>query len=167
MPKLNNDLLDGLIALKVVAAKKSFTAAAKELGITPSAISQIIKQFEDRVGVTLLARTTRSISVTEVGEKFLSEAGPAIDQILMALDKVGDFATKATGTLRLNLPRAVYRSFMEPLIKSFKEKYPHVIVELYFEDAKSDKWFARNWAGTFINAVDLLIPVPILGHGGW
>lgn len=138
MPKLNNNLLDGLIALKVVASKKSFTEAAKELGITPSAISQIIKQFEDRVGVTLLARTTRSISVTEAGEKFLSEASPAIDQILTALDNVGDFATKATGTLRLNLPRAAYRSFVEPLIKSFKEKYPDVIVELYFEDAKSD-----------------------------
>ncbi len=138
MPKLKNDQLDGLIALKIVASKKSFTAAAKELSITPSAISQIIKQLEDRIGVTLLSRTTRSISLTEAGEKFLNESGPALDQILMAFDHVGDFAAKATGTLRLNLPRSSYASFIKPVIKSFREKYPEVNVELYFEDAKSD-----------------------------
>lgn len=138
MSKPQNDQLDGLIALRIVSAQKSFTAAAKELGITPSAVSQIIKQLEDRIGVTLLSRTTRSISLTEAGEQFLNDAGPAIDQILTAFENVGDFATKATGTLRLNLPRAVYRSFMQPMIKSFREKYPEVTVELYFEDAKSD-----------------------------
>jgi DNA-binding transcriptional LysR family regulator len=138
MSKLQNDLLDGLVALRIVSANKSFTAAAKELGITPSAISQTIKQLEDRLGVTLLSRTTRSISLTEAGEKFLNEAIPAIDQIVAAIDNVGDFATKAIGTLRLNLPRAAYRSFFQPAIKSFKEKYPDVTVELFFEDAKSD-----------------------------
>lgn len=138
MTKLKNDQLDGLIALKIVATNKSFTAAAKVLGITPSAISQIIKQLEERIGVTLLSRTTRSISLTEAGEKFLNESGPALDQILLALEHVGDFATKATGTLRLNLPRLAYRSFVEPVVKTFREKYPEVTVELYFEDAKSD-----------------------------
>lgn len=138
MSKLQNDLLDGLVALRIVSSNKSFTAAAKELGITPSAISQTIKTLEERLGVTLLSRTTRSISLTEAGEKFLNEASPAIDQIMSAIDNVGDFATKATGTLRLNLPRAAYRSFIQPTIKSFKEKYPDVTVELYFEDAKAD-----------------------------
>lgn len=138
MAKPQNDQLDGLIALRIVSAHKSFTVAAKELGITPSAVSQIIKNLEERIGVTLLSRTTRSISLTEAGEKFLNEAGPALEQILTAFDSIGDFATKATGTLRLNLPRAAYRSCMAPLIKSFMEKYPDVTVELFFEDAKSD-----------------------------
>jgi DNA-binding transcriptional LysR family regulator len=138
VPKLKSDQLDGLIALRTVSSLRSFTAAAKELGLTPSAISQTIKQLEEKMGITLLSRTTRSISVTEAGEKFLNEAGPGIDQILSAFDSVGNYATKATGTLRLNLPRAAYRSFMGHLVKTFKEKYPDVTVELYFEDAKVD-----------------------------
>lgn len=138
MSKLQNDQLNGLIALKTVASHKSFTAAARELGITPSAISQIIKHLEERIGVTLLSRTTRSISLTEAGEKFLNEAGPALDQILTAFDSVGDFGKRPAGTLRLNVPRASYQSFLQPVIKSFQEKYPEITVELFFEDAKSD-----------------------------
>ena len=133
-----NDQLNGLIALRTVASKKGFTAAAKELGVTPSAISQTIKQLEERIGVTLLARTTRSISLTEAGEKFLTDTGPALDQILTAFDNIGNYSGKATGLLRLNLPRAAFRSFIEPMVKTFRERYPEVTVELYFEDAKSD-----------------------------
>ncbi len=133
-----NDQLNGLMALRTVASKKGFTAAAKELGVTPSAISQTIKQLEERIGVTLLARTTRSISLTEAGEKFLTDTGPALDQILTAFDNIGNYSGKATGLLRLNLPRAAFRSFIEPMVKTFREKYPEVTVELYFEDAKSD-----------------------------
>jgi len=138
MSKLQNDHLDGLIALRVVASKLSFTQAAKDLGVTPSAVSQIIKQLEDRIGIALLSRTTRSISLTEAGKKFLEQAGPALDQILTAIDNVGDYASRPTGLLRLNLPRAAYRSFMLPIMQSFMEKYPDVTVEMYFEDAKSD-----------------------------
>ncbi len=138
MRKNQNDQLDGLIALRIVAAKRSFTLAAKELGVTPSAISQLIKQLEERVGVTLLSRTTRSISVTEAGEQFLAEAGPAVDQILTALDNVGNYAQKVSGLLRINLPRSAYRSFAGPMLKSFMREYPDVSVELFFEDAKSD-----------------------------
>lgn len=138
MPKIQNDHLNGLIALKTVADKHSFTAAAKELGITPSAISQTIKQLEDRIGVTLLSRTTRSSSLTEAGEKFLNEAGPALDQIFSAFNHVGDFANKVSGTLRLNLPRAAYHSFIKTCVRTFQEKYPDITVELFFEDAKSD-----------------------------
>lgn len=79
------DQLDGLLALKAVADHRNFTAAAKILRVSPSAISQTIKQLEQRLGVTLLSRTTRSTSLTEAGEAFLSQAGPALDQILAAL----------------------------------------------------------------------------------
>ena len=135
---MNKDQLDGLLALKLVADKRSFTAAASELGISPSAISQGVRQLERRLGVALLVRTTRSTSLTEAGERFLSQAGPAIEHILGALDSVGSFAEKPSGLLRLNLPRGIYLSFLAPLIESFTRKYPEVSVELFFEDAQSD-----------------------------
>jgi len=79
---MNKDQLDGLLALKLVADKRNFTAAAEELGISPPAISKMIKQLESRLGVALLSRTTRSTSLTEAGERFLNQAGAALDQIL-------------------------------------------------------------------------------------
>src|SRR2546429_2433934 len=86
---MNKDQLDGLLALKLVADKRNFTAAADELGISPPAISKMIKQLESRLGVALLSRTTRSTSLTEAGERFLNQAGAALDQILAALKDVG------------------------------------------------------------------------------
>lgn len=135
---MRNDQLDGLIALKLVAQHRSFTAAAQELGISPSAISQVIKQFESRLGVAMLSRTTRSTNLTEAGERFLMQAGPAIDQILMALNETGTLAKKPSGLLRLNLPRAVYPTYLAPIISSFTKKFPEVTVELFFEDQQAD-----------------------------
>lgn len=135
---MNSDQLSGLMALKAVAEKQNFTMGAETLGISPSAISQAIRQLEKRLGVTLLSRTTRSTRLTEAGERFLQEAGPALDQILAAMDNVGTFAEKPSGTLRLNLPRIVYPNILEPMIISFTKKYPDITVELYFEDELSD-----------------------------
>ena len=101
---MTKDQLDGLLALKLVADRRSFTAAASALHISPSAISQIIKQLERRLGVALLTRTTRSMSLTEAGRRFLAEAGPAIDRILVAMDDLGTYAKTPSGLLRINLP---------------------------------------------------------------
>lgn len=131
---MQNDQLDGLLALKLVADKKNFSAAATELGISPSAISQIIKQLESKLGVALLTRTTRSTSLTEAGEQFLNVAGPALDQILAALSGVGSYAKKPSGLLRLNLPRIIYPTFLAPIVSSFLKKYPDVNVEVFLED---------------------------------
>ena len=135
---MNKDQLDGLLALKLVAEKRSFTAAASELGVSPPAVSQIVKQLENRLGVALLARTTRSTHLTEAGERFLDQAGPAMDQILAAMQSVGEYAARPSGLLRLNLPRAVYPSYIAPLITSFLTKYPEISVELYFQDEETD-----------------------------
>ena len=135
---MQKDQLDGLLALKIVAEKRNFTAAAEALDVSPSAISQIIKQLEKRVGVALLNRTTRSTSLTEAGERFLAQAGPAIEQILIALDSVDNYAQKPSGLLRLNMPRVVYPSYLAPIIASFTKKYPEVCVEVFFEDQTSD-----------------------------
>lgn len=135
---MKNDQLDGLLALKLVAEKQNFTAAARELRISPSAVSQVIKQLENRLGIAMLSRTTRSTSLTEAGARFLEQAGPALDQIVVALDNVGKYAEKPSGLLRLNLPRTIYPSIVAPLIASFTKKYPDISVELFFEDQKSD-----------------------------
>jgi DNA-binding transcriptional LysR family regulator len=135
---MDKDRLDGLLALKLVAEKRNFTAAASELDVSPSAISQMIRQLETRLGVTLLTRTTRATSLTEAGERFLADAGPALDQILVAMDSIGTFATKPSGLLRLNMPRSLYHSFMEPIVSSFIKKYPEVTVELFLEDVATD-----------------------------
>ena len=135
---MKNDQLDGLLALKLVADRRSFTAAASDLGISPSAVSQAIKQLESRLGVALLTRTTRSTSLTEAGDRFLEQAGPAIDHILAALEEAGSYAAKPSGILRLNLPRLVYSSYLAPIVASFIEKFPEVTVELFFEDEQSD-----------------------------
>ena len=135
---METNSLDGLLALKLVADKKNFTAAAEELSISPPAISKMIKQLEGRLGVTLLNRTTRSTSLTEAGERFLAEAGPALDQILSAITKVGSLSEKPSGLLRINMPKAAYYPHIEPSLKSFFKKYPDISVELYFEDQASD-----------------------------
>ena len=133
-----NDQLSGLLALKTVADTRNFTAAAKVLGVSPSAVSQTIKQLEQRLGVALLTRTTRSTSLTEAGERFLNQAGPALEQILVALETVGTYAAKPSGLLRINLPRNVYVSYLAPLVGSFTQKHPEITIELYFEDQQSD-----------------------------
>ncbi len=135
---METDQLNGLIALKLVAEKKNFRAAAKVLRVSPPAVSQAIQALEKRLGVTLLSRTTRSTSATEAGSRFLSEAGPALDQILAAMDRIGSYADKPSGLLRINLPRAAYSGLMAPVVTSFMEKYPEVSVELFFDDELSD-----------------------------
>lgn len=135
---MQNDKLNGLIALKYVAEKKNFRAAAEALALSPSAISQAIKQLESRLGVTLLSRTTRSTGLTEAGEQFLSQAGPALDQILAAMHTVGTLGQKPSGLLRINLPRVMYRTKFPQIVDSFAKKYPDVLIELFFEDSHAD-----------------------------
>ncbi|MGC3982981.1 MAG: LysR substrate-binding domain-containing protein [Steroidobacteraceae bacterium] len=126
------------MALKTVAETRNFSAAAKILDVSPSAVSQTIKQLEQRLGVALLTRTTRSTSLTEAGEKFLDEVAPALNQISAAIGLIGSYAKKPSGLLRLNLPRHVYPFYLEPLLASFMRQHPDITVELYFEDHQSD-----------------------------
>lgn len=135
---MKNDMLDGLIALKLVAERRNFSAAAVELGISASAVSQTIKHLEQRVGIALLKRTTRSTNLTEAGEIFLSKAAPAIDNILSAMDDVACYTEKPSGMLRINMPKLTYPCYIRNILKDFQEQYPDITIELYFEDAIID-----------------------------
>jgi len=135
---MDKNQLDGLLALKLVADKRNFTAAAQALRVSPSAISKMIRQLEARLGVTLLTRTTRTTSLTEAGERFLGQAGPALELILAAMEDAGSLAEKPAGRLRLNAPQMIYPNFLKGVVSSFTSKYPDVSVEIFLENAATD-----------------------------
>jgi len=122
--------LDGVEAFLSVAQHRSFRKAAAELGVTPSAISQAVRALEARVGAALFIRTTRSVGLTEAGERFLSRAKPAFEELVAASEVARDLGQRPAGLLRLAVPRAVVPFLLEPLIASFCQANPEVEVEI-------------------------------------
>src|SRR5919108_1341381 len=122
--------LDGVEAFLSVAQHRSFRRAAAELGVTPSAISQAVRALEARVGAVLFIRTTRSVGLTDAGERFLSRAKPAFEELVAASEVARDLGQRPAGLLRLSVPRAVVPILLAPLIASFCEAYPEVEVEI-------------------------------------
>ena len=99
--------LDGVETFLSVARYRSFSRAAAALGVTPSAVSQAIRALEARIGAALLARTTRSVGLTEAGERFLSRAKPAFEELVAASEVARKLGERPAGRLRLSVPRAV------------------------------------------------------------
>jgi DNA-binding transcriptional LysR family regulator len=126
--------LDGLVVFVAVAELRGFRAAARQLGITPSAISQTIRALEQRVGAPLLSRTTRSVGLTEAGERLLVHARPAMEMLSLGLDAAASLGDDVSGRLRINLPRAMLPLLANRLLPDFLEAYPHVQLELCGDD---------------------------------
>src|SRR5580658_2355987 len=122
--------LDGLEAFLSVAQHKSFRRAAAELGVTPSAISQAVRALEARIGAALFIRTTRSVGLTEAGERFLIRAKPAFEELVAAGEVARDLGQRPAGLLRLSVPRAVVPTLLEPVIASFCRAYPEIELEV-------------------------------------
>jgi DNA-binding transcriptional LysR family regulator len=122
--------LDGVEAFLSVAQHRSFRKAAVELGVTPSAVSQAVRALEARVGAALFTRTTRSVGLTEAGERFLLRAKPAFEELVAASEVARDLGRRPAGLLRLTAPRAVVPTLLQPLIASFCQAYPEVEVEI-------------------------------------
>jgi DNA-binding transcriptional LysR family regulator len=122
--------LDGVEAFLSVAKHRSFRRAAAELGVTPSAISQAVRTLEARIGAALFTRTTRSVGMTEAGERFLARAKPAFEELVAAGETARELGQRPAGLLRLAVPRAAVPILLEPLIASFCKAYPEVEVEL-------------------------------------
>src|ERR1700761_9611919 len=148
--------LEGVEAFLRVAARRSFRQAADDLGITPSAISQAIRALEARVGIALFTRTTLSVGLTEAGERFLAHARPAFEEIVAAGDAARGLAERPSGLLRLAVPRAVVPLLLEPILASFAEAYPDVVVEIVasaeLADLARDGFDAGIRMGEFIAA---------------
>jgi len=148
--------LGGVEAFLSVAEHRSFRRAAAELGVTPSAISQAVRALEARVGAALFLRTTRSVGLTEAGERFLSRAKPAFEELVAASAVARDLGQRPSGLLRLAVPRAVVPILVEPLIASFCQAYPDVEVEIAASeelvDLAADGFDAGIRLGQFIAA---------------
>jgi DNA-binding transcriptional LysR family regulator len=122
--------LDGLIAFWKVAEHHGFSAAAAELEVSPSALSQAIRHLEARLGVRLLNRTTRSVSLTEAGETYLARVGPALGLVVQAGEELNVLQGRPAGTLRLNAARVSIAMVLQPMLASFLREHPHVQIEL-------------------------------------
>lgn len=122
--------LDGVESFLGVAQHRSFRRAAAELGVTPSAVSQAVRVLEGRVGAALFIRTTRSVGLTEAGERFLARAKPAFEELVAASETARALGQRPAGRLRLSVPRAVVLPLLQPLIASFCRAYPDVEVEI-------------------------------------
>jgi DNA-binding transcriptional LysR family regulator len=139
--------LDGIEAFLSVAKHRSFRKAAAELAVTPSAMSQTVRAIEARVGATLFIRTTRSVGLTEAGQRFLERAAPAFDELVAASEAARDLGQRPTGLLRLAVPRGVVPLILEPVIASFCQAYPKIELEIAASDEMVDLAAGRFDAG--------------------
>jgi DNA-binding transcriptional LysR family regulator len=126
--------LNALNAFVTVARRCSYTAAAKDLGISASALSQSVRQLEVRLGVTLLTRTSRSVALTDAGQRLLEDAGPAVDQALQSLKTVKVKGGEVAGKVRLSVPSAAVTLVLARLIPVFVERHPKVELDVRVED---------------------------------
>ena len=132
-----SDLAD-LNAFVAIADQRSFRAAASRLGLTPSALSHTMRQMEERLGVRLLHRTTRSVSLTDAGQRLLEQLRPAIDQIAGALDDLSNRQQRPNGNLRIHTIHMAAAAVITPIWRRFLSMYPEVRMELGVDEARID-----------------------------
>jgi DNA-binding transcriptional LysR family regulator len=135
---ISPSLLPLLQVFLAVARHRSFTGAARELGVTRSAVSQSVRQLEEHLRVVLFARTTRSVSLTDDGRRLVDAAAPAVAQALAALTEVAAKPGEAIGRLRLTVPRSAVPFVIEPVLAQFRARAPRVDVEVNAEDRLVD-----------------------------
>lgn len=140
------DLAD-LDAFAAVAQARSFRGAAALRGVSASALSEAVRRLEQRLGVRLLNRTTRSVTPTEAGARLIERLGPALGEVEAALDVVNGYRDSPTGTLRLNVPISVTRLVMPPIVEGFLKAHPGITLELSSDDRFIDVLAAGFDAG--------------------
>lgn len=130
--------LTELEAVLAVARHGSFRGAAAALEMSTSALSQSVAALETRIGTRLFHRTTRSVRLTEAGERFVAEVGPALAEIRSAIERVSDTGEAPTGTLRINTSTGAARWVMRPYLIPYLLRYPGVHLDLVTEDRLID-----------------------------
>lgn len=149
----------GLVELNAVVAvstHRSFRRAAMEVGLSPSALSHAVAMLEQRLGVRLFHRTTRSVSLTEAGEQFLLRIQPALREISAAMEAVGEFRDTPSGTLRLNTSEGAAQMVMTPVVLEYLNRYPDMRVDIV-----TDRGFVDIVAGGFDAGIRLAESVPL------
>lgn len=132
------ETISDLVAFLTVARERSFTRAAAQLGVSPSALSQTVRRLEERIGVRLLTRTTRSVSPTEAGDRLLSNIGPDFDHIWSELDALSELRHKPSGMIRITAADHAARIVLWPALSAFLKDYPDINVEVNIETALTD-----------------------------
>ena len=128
--RMSPDLLPAIAAFTAVARHASFTRAAAELGVSPSALSQTVRQLESRLGVRLLERSTRRVGLTELGRQFLDGATPGLAQLAQAVQALDERRDQPTGVLRLNVSAVAAHLLLVPHLADFAQAYPGITLEL-------------------------------------
>jgi DNA-binding transcriptional LysR family regulator len=147
MPRHN---INDLLAFRAVARERSFTRAAAQMGVSPSALSHTIRGLEERLGVRLLTRTTRSVSPTDAGERLLGSVGPHIDEIEVALAALSELRDKLSGSLRINATSHAIEKVLWPRLEPLLRDYPDIKLELIAEIGMVDIVAERFDAGVRI-----------------
>jgi len=136
-----------LAAFAVVAEERSFTRAAARLGVSPSALSHTVRRLEERLRIQLLARSTRSVSMTEAGERLLARLGPAIEEISNAVEDLGRLLDRPSGHVRITASRSAARMVVAPVLPRFTQTYPEIVVEILIDPALTNIVAQRFDAG--------------------
>ncbi|WP_166867693.1 LysR family transcriptional regulator [Enterobacter sp. Cy-643] len=126
--------LDGIAVFLAVAEHQGFRSAARSLGLTASAVSQQVSRLEKRIGAPLFSRTTRSVGLTEAGQRLFEHAKPAAGMFLAGLDSARELGEQPGGNLRINTTRASLPLLINRLLPGFHEQYPNIRLELRAED---------------------------------
>ena len=139
--------LDDLRALVEVGRERSFTKAAAKLGVSQSALSQTIRQLESRLGVRVLTRTTRSVSLTEAGERLIRTVAPRFEEIDAELEALSALREKPAGTIRVTAGDHAIHSVLWPKLAKFLPNYPDIKVEVVIDYGLTDIVAERHDAG--------------------
>jgi DNA-binding transcriptional LysR family regulator len=136
-----------LRAFVAVAERQNFARAAAHLGMVPSTISQTIKSLEERLGLRLLNRTTRKVSLTDAGERLLARARPALSELEASVGDLDQFRATPTGTLRLNVSTIASQIVLMPILNAFLGAHPGIVLDVTVDDEESDIIGGRFDAG--------------------
>jgi DNA-binding transcriptional LysR family regulator len=127
-----------LRAFVAVGELLSFSRAAEALGVSPSALSQMVRGFEERVGVRLLNRTTRSVALTDAGENLFQRVRPAVAELGAAIGQVRRYREHPSGTVRVHAFRSAADAYIEPILPAFAQAYPDVVLDITLDDEVVD-----------------------------
>ena len=144
MPREN---LNDLLAFLAVARERSFTGAAAKLGVSQSALSHTIRGLEERLGLRLLTRTTRSVSPTAAGERLLQQVGPRFEEIEAELEALGELREKPSGTIRITATDYAADTVLWPRLTKLLREYPDIGVEIVIDYGLTDIVAERYDAG--------------------
>jgi DNA-binding transcriptional LysR family regulator len=135
MPRQN---INDLLAFRAVARERSFTRAAAQLGVSTSALSHTVRGLEERLGVRLLTRTTRSVAPTDAGERLLGVIGPHFDEIEAGLAALSELRDKPAGTIRITCADHPAETILWPALERFMPEYPDINIEVSVDDTLLD-----------------------------